>query len=791
MITTQHNNNLRSGAYLGEISLNPNTVTSQTFGKLFELPVVGAVYAQPLVVSDVIISDRRRNVVYIATMHNRVYAFDADTLQAPLWERHLHGPIQLPDPDIGQFRDYHDIEWEVGIVSTPVIDVKRRAIYLVSTSRVQGNIVHQVWMIDITTGDNLKPPKTIATVPGQASFNSSKQSQRSALLLSMDKVYVAFASYGDRTPYNGWVFSFDADTLAELASYNTTVSGSQGGIWQSGQGPAADSEGSIFLITGNGDFNIGKQQFGDCVLKLAPNLARLDFFSPHNNQDLNSNDLDLGSGGILMIPNTNLIVGGGKSARLYVMDRGALGGFHPTDQVVDYFDVNTDIFFTHHIHGSPVFWNGRFGPRIYVWPENDQCKAFQLKPNGKFAHNPVAKSTVTDPTGFTGGSIGMPGGILSISAADGKGGIVWANHPWSADLNQQIGDGVLRAFDALDLAQIWHSRMNRARDDFGNCAKFCPPTISDGKVYMATMGGLSHKVVLSDTASAEPALINRNDQDLVLAWGGTDDPSSLNVIFSTDGMNWGNKFTLPSQKTPGNAVALTFDPLEQPNGRTFIAWTGTDQQLNLLTTADPTLQNWGGPPPLGETSEHAPAILSANGRLVLAWTGTDDHLNVKSTTDWGATWQYRQTLNETSPTEPALAAWNGFLILMWMGGDGRINFLQSTDNGQTWVNKVTLGETSSHHPAMAIGADYIPYLCWISSTQSNEINVMHSETGDTNGFTVSPNYKRTFHETSINAPSLCYFKNKMFIAWTGTDDDQHLNVGRVSRGHVAVYGILK
>lgn len=794
MIFTQHNDNRRSGANLGETVLKPNNVNVGSFGKLFELQVVGSAYAQPLYVSNVTVSGRQHNVLFVATMHNDIAAFDADTGGAPLWQRRLARSIMLPDTEIGP-NGYRDMEWEVGVLSTPVIDTNRRAMYVVATSKPggTGSIIHQLFMIDLATGNNLKPARTIAASAGRARFVSSKQDQRSALLLSQNKVYAAFASYGDSGPYNGWVLAFDADTLAPADTFCSTPQpggdNGEGGIWMAGQGPAADDQGNLYLMTGNGDFNPAANNFGDCVLKLNANLAMVSFFSPHNNSELDAADKDLGSGGILAIPGTNMVIGGGKEAFMYLMDMNNLGGFNgTTDNVLDKIAASaTDG--NHHIHGSPVFWHGPYGPRIYVWTENDQCKAFQL--NGqRVNHTPVAQTTVTAPENFPGGASGMPGGFLTVSADAGQDGILWAAHPWNKDLNQSIGEGVLRAFDALTLRELWNSRQNRVRDDYGNFAKFCPPTVANGKVYMATMGGLSHKTTLGETALGGPAMINRNNTDLVLGWTGTDNPSHLNVIFSTDGLNWVNKVTIPNETTP-NAVALAFDPAAN---RTFIAWTGRDSShsLNVMSSQDSALHNWGNKHTLNERSNHGPALLMFNGRLFLAWTGTDNRLNVKWSTDLGATWQNKRTLNETSPTEPALAVFNGKLILMWNGTDSanRLNFIESSDLGLTWTNKVTLGDTSGHHPAMVSGPDGIPYFCWTGSG-NNLLNLMHSENGATNGFLVSPNYKRTFYDTGSNGPCLCTFKNQVFIGWTGTDSDAHVNVAQISRGAIAVYGHLR
>jgi outer membrane protein assembly factor BamB len=779
IVTTHHNDNRRSGANLVEISLKPTNVGSDSFGKLFELPVVGSIYAQPLFVPNLRLGNQSRNVLYVATMHNQAYAFDADSGEL-LWQRRLAESIQLPDSEIGN--DNNNIEWEVGILSTPVIDTSRNAIYLVSTSkRQETSYVHQVWMLDLTTGNDRRPPTTISGSVGNAVFASERQLQRSALLLSQNTIYVPFASYGDKAPYHGWVFSFDADTLAPRDTFCSTPRGNlgRGGIWMSGAGPAADDSGNLYLMTSNGDFNPAVGNFGECVLKLDSSLNVVDFFAPHD-QLRGDEDQDLGSGGVLAIPGTNLLMGGGKKAILYLMDMGNLG--KDTDRALDRVEASV-IDGDHHIHGSPVFWSGPDGLRIYIWTEKDQCKAFHLVGN-TVDHNHVEQTTVSDPRHFPGGADGMPGGFLSVSANGNQDGILWGTHPWEDDLNAKIGEGVLRAFDARTLGQLWG-------EVYGNFAKFCPPTIANGRVYVATMGGLSAKRLAGARAFFGPAMINRGDSDLVLGWTGTDSPARhLNIIFSSDGINWHDPYTIP--ETTSGPLALVFDGAEPP-GRTFIAWTGTDKgkHLYINSSVDQLLHNWNNKHPVGETSKLGlgPALHIFKNRLFIAWTGPDGSLNVKSSGDLGASWQGRQTLDgERSLAGPTLAVFNSKLIILWTGTDQRLNFSES-DDGITWKNKVTLFETSHDHAAMEIGLGNVPYLCW-SDSGNDRLSLLHSEDGTTRGFGVSPNFKRTFYDTGFGGVCLCAFRKKMFVGWTGTDADNNVNVAQLSRGAVAVYGLL-
>jgi len=291
-------------------------------------------------------------------MHNTVYAFDADDPNAtqPLWKSNLGPSITLPDGNIGPAEGYEDITAEVGIVSTPYISIENNTIYVVFTNKDPNSsdadaYSHWLHALDISTGAEKLggPVKISASYPGSGdgsvngiiNFTSNRQLQRSALLLSSGRKYVAFASYDDATPAHGWIMAYDANMLNQIAVYVTTPDDvpdirqmpGLGTIWQGGQGSAADSSGNIYFITGNGDFNGFSnpmpRDLGDSFVRLTPDLKLADWFSPFNNNNLSINDLDLGSGGALLIPGTNLLAGGGKEAKLYLIDRNNMGRFNP------------------------------------------------------------------------------------------------------------------------------------------------------------------------------------------------------------------------------------------------------------------------------------------------------------------------------------------------------------------------------------------------------------------------------------------------------------------------------
>ena len=295
-----------------------------------------------------------------------------------------------------------------------------------------------------------------------------------------------------------------------------------------------------------------------------------------------------------------------------------------------------------HIHGSPVWWSGPNGPWLYVWAENDFLRAFRFDTStqrfdcrGAAAPlcNPVSVSNTTSPEGVPGGSQGMPGGMLSISAngsAAGS-GIVWASHPWTGNGNQQVVDGVLRAYDAGDLTrELWNSKQNAASDDVGPFAKFAAPTVTGGQVFLPTFSGLWGKTTLNETSANGPAL-GRLGDTLMVGWTGTD--GHLNVVSTSDGFNYGTKATLGDTSNFAPAMA-------SGSNSVFLAWTGTDGHLNVMRSTSLTfagatrLAETGGAIPLVETSDSAPALSNANGRIVLAWKGNGNgNINVMSSPD--------------------------------------------------------------------------------------------------------------------------------------------------------------
>jgi Bacterial Ig-like domain (group 3)/MBG domain (YGX type) len=496
-VYTRSYNVARTGANLQETILTPANVNSNTFGKLFTVPTDGEVYAQPLYVSNLAIAGGTHNVVFVASMRNTVYAIDADN-GTVYWNQNFGTPI---NPQYVQYDQ--NISWYtgLGILSTPVIDPSTNIMYFVSATQsvINGNLVFQDHLnaLEIATGAAVLSPANITATYSTPDLTNplqlviQRQNQRPALTLANGNIYVIFGSHDDIAPYDGWVLAYNKSTLAQVAVYATTTIGSMGGIWMAGQGPVIDSAGNLYLLTGNGSSGKtpnGLMQTGESIIKLSPSLQLLDYFTPYNAASLTAGDMDLGSAGLLMLPNTNYLLGGGKAGVLYLANTNGLGGFNAsTDQVRQEFQAIYGQG-TSHIHGTPSYFDSDVnGPTIYVWGENDVLRSFLFNSStGLVNTNPWAKSTMTAPV--TGNDGAMPGGFTSISANGNSNGILWASTPYSGDAAHSLAQGVLYAFDANTLKLLWSDKTNDGRDEIGLFSKYCPPLVANGKMYVPNFG---------------------------------------------------------------------------------------------------------------------------------------------------------------------------------------------------------------------------------------------------------------------------------------------------------------
>ncbi|MES1209635.1 MAG: pyrrolo-quinoline quinone [Pseudomonadota bacterium] len=518
----------RTGQNNSETALTPANVRSATFGKLRTLSVDGYVYAQPLVKHGVTIAGASHDVVFVATEHDSLYAFDINS-GARLWTVSYINPPTVttqpyadtgdPPPTPGE--PPPDIYPEVGITSTPTIGPDG-TMYVLAKTEENGTPLFRLHAVDTTTGADKMPNVVVApTVPGtgddssggQITLNAGEHQQRPGLLLLNGLVYVAFGSSGDNFVWHGWLAAYRASNLSLAAVWNTTPSGSAGGIWNSGAAPAVDASNNVFVPTGNGTFD-GATDFGSAVVKLstASGIQVGDYFAPFNQAQLTDADDDVGSGGLALLPDVagtaahpHLLAASGKSGTIYLLDRDHLGGFSTStspadaqavqeifnalgDTVVDNFSdrlINAEDSYS-----TPAFWRDAAGHNHLYWGGvNDNIKMFDLT-NGRLSTLPVSKSPTT---------YGFPGASPSISSNGTANGILWA-------VDTGAGSEVLHAYDATNIAvELYNSdQAASGRDSLGPSVKFAMPVVTGGKVLVATRSSVA--IFGLTSAPAIPAL---------------------------------------------------------------------------------------------------------------------------------------------------------------------------------------------------------------------------------------------------------------------------------------------
>ncbi len=497
-VTTYHNDNSRRGLNDNETILTHANVNPDQFGKLFSQKTDGYSYAQPLYLSGVSIPGLgMHNVVYVATEHDTIYAFDADSNQGingqALWQRSFIDPVH-GITTVASWADAActDLRPEIGITGTPVIDPQTGTLYVVVRTKENGQFFQRLHALDVFTGaEKFGGPTVIKTkmkgsgdgaVNGFVHFDPLRNNQRAGLLLVNGLIYIAWASHCDNGPYHGWVMSYDARTLKQNGVWNSTPNAGLGGVWQLGGAPAADEDGNVYFATGNGGFDadIGGTDFGDSVLKMGNPLHRqlpvLDYFTPHDQQYLDDQDLDLGSGGPMLLPtqrpgspHQHLLTLAGKGAVIYLIDRDNMGHFNPNndDQIVQ--SLPASILIT---GGISAWWNNT----IYFVPVFDTMKAFHFDPKTGLISPTPASQTVT--------YFDYPTALVSVSSNGNKDGIVWAPQD---DGYYTGAPAILRAYNAHNLAQeLYNSEENLSRDDPGQAGKLTVPTVVNGKVYFTT-----------------------------------------------------------------------------------------------------------------------------------------------------------------------------------------------------------------------------------------------------------------------------------------------------------------
>jgi hypothetical protein len=477
-LTAQYDN-ARTGATLHETTLTLFNVNAARFGKVFSYAVDGDVYAQPLYVPAVTIPGKGvHNVVFIATEHDSVYAFDAEGKPAEaLWRvNFLNSGANLST--VGA-RDVSCpfITPEIGITPTPVIDLNSGTLYVLARTKEgggsfsMGSFVQKLHALAITTGvEKFGGPVEIKA----PDFDAQRELPRAALLLTGGQVYMTWGSSCDVGPYHGWVMAYDASKLTQTAVFNTSPDAGESGVWQSDNGPAADEDGNVYVATGNGKFTVAAngRDYGDSLLKLRPaggKLNVLDYFTPFDEKALNKDDADVGSGGPIVVPrqqgSPGLVMIGGKSGDFYVLDRARLGKYQTSGNS----HAVQVIHFRDGIYSAPAYWNGH----VYILAGGDYLSDFALD-NGKLAARPRAMSDQR---------FANPGATPAISANGNRNGIVWLTE--TKTWNGRDKPAVLHAYDAANVArELYNSEQNSGRDRVGLTLRFTIPTVANGRVYV-------------------------------------------------------------------------------------------------------------------------------------------------------------------------------------------------------------------------------------------------------------------------------------------------------------------
>src|ERR1700676_768818 len=530
-LTPAINNNQGTGVNSAESILTPPNVNSTSFGKLFSQSVDGYVFAQPLYVSNLTIGGKVHNVVYVATEHDSVYAFDADSNTGgnalPLWQTSfLSSGVTTISASANQCGD---INPEYGITSSPWIYLSTNTLYAVAETLENNgtSFVKKIHALDITTGAE-KPgsPMGISasiTVPGQnpVTFNTRYQLNRAGLLLYNGVIYVGFGSHCDVSDWRGWVlgYSYNGSNFSQVfvfSSEPSSANGRQGGIWMSGEGLPMDSGSNLFAATGNGQFDTSVTpplNYGDSILRvdLSKGPTVQDYFTPSSQSTLDLNDGDLASGGIAILPDqggpyTHLLVHAGKDGIIRVVNRDNMGHYNSSGDT-NIVQELTGVF-GGSIYSSPVYFNGK----VYFWGVSDVAKAFTVTNSAQ----PLSTSATDKGIDY----FGFPGATPTISANGTSNAILWALESDAFSDTGPGGPAVLFAYDAsrLSAGVLYSSKQNGSRDNPGGAIKFAVPTVAHGKVYVGAEGQLS---VFGELGNAAPSITSASTTTFMVRTAGS------------------------------------------------------------------------------------------------------------------------------------------------------------------------------------------------------------------------------------------------------------------------------
>jgi Chitobiase/beta-hexosaminidase C-terminal domain len=642
-VLTWRYDNTHQGQNTQEAILTPANVNTNTFGKLFSHTVDGQVYAQPLYIGNLTLPGQgTHNVFFIATENDSVYAFDADSNggadSAPLWHASMlstahgaaSGATTVPTSDVEAGTT---IVYQIGITSTPVIDLNTNTMFVLAKSKENGNYVQRLHALNILTGNEQpgSPVALAASVPGNGNgssggtlaFSTKWQHNRPALGLFDGNIYIPFGSHEDNGPWHGWVLVYNETTLKQTAAVCQSPNGNGDAIWMSGAGMPIDTvspNGRAFLVTSNGDLTsypplTSKVDYGESILRYDLSnggFAISDAFTPFNQAALTGADLDQGSAGILLLPDQpgpypHLMVQVGKEGRILVLNRDNLGGYKPggssNTNVVQ--DITGALKSDSGLWSTPAYWNGN----VYMWAENDSLKMFPLT-NGVLATRPTAQASATSA---------YPGATPVVSSNGTQNGIVWAVQ---TDLFKSNGSAILYAFNAANVAQqLYASDQNSSRDDVGPANKFAVPVVTNGKVYVGSFGQVDVYGLLNAQQQAPAPVISPSGgafsgpQKITL----TDTVTGAAIYYTTDG------------STPTTASTLYAAPFQLSTDTTVQAFASASGYLQSPVTSATYAFNTQTPTP-----QFTPAAGTYTATQTVAITDSSSGATIYYTTDGSA-----------------------------------------------------------------------------------------------------------------------------------------------------------
>jgi uncharacterized repeat protein (TIGR03806 family) len=736
-VLTFHNDNTRWGVNSNETDLTLANVNTNSFGKLFTYTVDGFVYAEPLIMTNVNIPGKgTHNVVFVATEHNSVYAFDADDNSganaAPLWQTSFINPAAgittVPNGDVGTT----DITPEIGITSTPVIDPVTGTIYFEVKTKEPGPVyVHRLHALDITTGlerTNFNSPAVIACTnyPGAGSgdndgenpphvlWNPLREHSRPALTLLNGTVYMSFASHGDNQPYHGWFVAYNATNVAQqVAVYNTTPNGSEGGFWDGGGGPSVDAQGNMYFQSGNGTFDGGANitttnDYAMSLMKFATTngITMVDYFAPSNAVNLSNGDQDLGSASPIILPDSagsvahpHLVVGGGKTSPIYLVDRDNMGRFNGTtgnNKIVQEFyggpGGDRDI--------APAFFNNA----LYMMDSNGRIGAFSIT-NALFNTTPVETPDTYANKG---------GATASISANGTSNAIAWAVANDGSD--SPATPAVLRAYNATNLTQeLYSSDQNATRDSAGNAVKFTVPTIANGKVYVGaqyslTVYGLATSFVNTPVISPDGGVFTNS-----VAVSLSDGTAGATIYYTLDGTTPTTNsilYTEPFVVTnSGVVIAGAFKAGAVPSG------TASASFINSSAIGDGTGlfgQYWANTTSaafLTQGFDTAPTLTRVDSTINFNWSTTNPAPGIGPDTyvvEWAGSVepQFNDTYTFSATADDG--------VLLWVNGQLLVNEWVD-EAATTWSGQITLAAQQRYNIKMDYyqdGGGAVAQLSW-------------------------------------------------------------------------------